>query len=648
MCGIAGIIAFSQKSNSSLDKIEDAVRTLNKRGPDAKGIYKHNSIAFCQTRLAIIDTSDAGLQPMHDESGRYTIIFNGEFFNFKEHRQFVLDKGYKLKSESDTEVLLYLYIIEGEKCLKRVNGFFALAIYDKQEQTVFIARDRMGVKPLLIYKDDEKLMFASEMKSLIAMGIPKEIDEISLFTYLQLNYIPAPQSIFKNVSKLLPGTYLKFFASSGKFTIQDSKYDADEESPELTEKYYEIKQSSIELSYADQQKKLFDLMESSVQRRLISDVPLGSFLSGGIDSSVIAALASRHTNHLKTFSIGFKDEPLFDETRYANLVAKKIGSDHTVFSLTTDDLFANLHAALDYIDEPFADSSALNVHILSQHTRRHVTVALSGDGADEMFGGYNKHAAELKIREGGMAGSLVGMLQPVWNMLPQSRNSKAGNKIRQLSKFSQGLKQSKKERYWSWAGYSSPLDCEALLKKKTLTSFDRIVEYSGRKDEILRLIHEDGDMNEVLLADMNLVLPNDMLMKVDLMSMANSLEVRTPFLDYTVVDFAFSLPEESKLDAHGRKKIVRDAFRNLLPEELYSRSKQGFEVPLLKWFSTELKSMITDDLLSEKFISSQNIFDYPEIKKLLDQLYSNSPGDSVARVWGLIVFQYWWRSNMQK
>ena len=644
MCGIAGIIALSEKGIASLDKIEDATRCLNKRGPDADGIYRHGRIAFGQTRLAIIDTSDGGLQPMHDASGRYTIIFNGEFFNFKEHRQFVRDKGFTLRSESDTEVLLYLYIIEGEKCLQRVNGFFALAIYDKEKQTVFIARDRMGVKPLLIYKDEDKLMFASEMKSLITMGIPKVLDTVSLYTYLQLNYIPGPNSIFKDVSKLEPGTYLKV-NTSGERAVNGRQSTVDSQQPivngeKLEEKYYEIKKGSLDLSYTEQQKKLFTLMEDAVQRRLVSDVPLGSFLSGGIDSSVVSALAARHTKHLKTFSIGFKDEPLFDETRYANLVAKKIGSDHTVFSLTTDDLFANLHAVLDYIDEPFADSSALNVHILSQHTRKHVTVALSGDGADEMFGGYNKHEAEFRMRKGGLAGNIVSLLDPLWNVLPQSRNSKAGNKVRQLKKFSKGMKLGKKERYWLWASIANESEAGSLLTNSKNDS-----DYRTRKNEILKYISEEGDMNDVLLADMHLVLVNDMLMKVDLMSMANSLEVRTPFLDYTVVDFAFSIPAESKIDQGGRKKIVRDAFRSLLPEEIYSRGKQGFEVPLLKWFSTDLKNMITKDLLSEEFIMEQGIFNYREVRKLLTQLYGSSPGDAVARVWGLIVFQHWWKKN---
>jgi len=628
MCGIAGIIALSEKGISSLDKIDSATKCLSLRGPDAHGVYRHERVALGQTRLAIIDTSETGLQPMHDGSGRYTIIFNGEFFNYREHRDFVLGKGYKLKSTSDTEVLLYLYIIEGEKCLQRVNGFFALAIYDKQEQTVFIARDRMGVKPLLIFRDDDKIMFASEMKSLLDMGIPKAMDEVSLFTYLQLNYIPGPQSIFKNVSKLNPGHFLKInlAASQAKVSAPQS--------------YYEIRKSTTSLTYDNQQDQLFKLMDAAVERRLVSDVPLGTFLSGGIDSSVVSALAARHTKHLKTFSIGFKDEPMFDETYYANLVAKKIGSDHTVFSLTTDDLFANLHAVLDYTDEPFADSSALNVHILSQHTRKHVTVALSGDGADEMFGGYNKHAAELRVREGGLQGSLVGLLDPLWNVLPKSRNSSLANKVRQLKRFSEGQKLGIKERYWRWAGIGTESEADRFFPRGYHDT-----EYSARKNEILKYLREDGDINDVLLTDMHLVLVNDMLMKVDLMSMANSLEVRTPFLDYNVVDFAFSLPASSKIDSGGRKKIVRDTFRKLLPEELYSRKKQGFEVPLLKWFRTDLKNMITNELLSEDMITEQKLFDYNEVQNLITQLYSNNPGEAVARVWGLVVFQYWWKTK---
>jgi asparagine synthase (glutamine-hydrolysing) len=640
MCGIAGVVAFNEKGKKYFSGIEHAIQCLGKRGPDANGTFTHNHVLLAHTRLSIIDTSSAAAQPMTNASGRYTIIFNGEFFNFKEHREFVLKSATgTLKSGSDTEVLLHLYMIEKEKCLDRLNGFFSLAIYDKEEETLFLARDRFGVKPFLIYKDDDKLLFASELKALVALGIPKELDEVSLFTYLQLNYIPGPQSIFRNVSRLEPGHFLKIQIRNEKPEIRNQQY---YQIPLPTTSYVSATSS---LSYEAQQKKLAELLDASVQRRLISDVPLGAFLSGGIDSSVVVALAARHTSQLKTFSIGFRDEPLFDETEYANLVAKKFNTDHTVFSLTTDDLLANLFEVLDYIDEPFADSSALPVYILSKHTRKKVTVALSGDGADELFGGYNKHAAELRVRNKDVMANTIMLLQPFWKALPQSRNSKTGNRFRQFNRFATGMKLPAKERYWSWAGFESEQEVQKMLVNN-FTKTHAFEEYKNRKANLLKFIHEDGDLNDVLYTDMRLVLPYDMLVKVDLMSMANSLEVRTPFLDYEVVDFAFSLPLSSKIDGSGRKKIVRDAFRSMLPEELYTRNKQGFEVPLLKWFNRELKSLITDDLLSEKLIREQNIFHYEAIGQLKKKLFSNNPGESVDRAWALMVFQYWWKRTM--
>jgi len=637
MCGIAGIVAFTETGKDFFSGMESAIACLGKRGPDASGIFAHNKVVLGHTRLSVIDTSASASQPMTDASGRYTIIFNGEFFNFKEHREFVLQSaiGAQLKSGSDTEILLYLYMLEKEKCLERVNGFFALAIYDRVEETLFLARDRFGVKPLLIYRDDDKLFFASEMKVLMALGIPKNLDEVSLFTYLQLNYIPGPDSIFKNVKKLEPGHFLKV-----EIRNQESE----------TVKYYSIPFPTPEyiatastLPYETQQKKLFSLLEASVHRRLVSDVPLGAFLSGGIDSSIVVALASQHTSHLKTFSIGFRDEPMFDETRYANLVVKKFNTDHTVFSLTTDDLLADLFEALDYIDEPFADSSLLPVHILSKHTRKQVKVALSGDGADELFGGYNKHAAELRVRNNDPYAKAIKLLSPLWKILPQSRNSTMSNRVRQFNRFATGMKLPAKERYWRWAGFEDETEVKKMLSGKGFGQ----EEYLERKKEILKYIREDGNINDVLYTDMHVVLPGDMLTKIDLMSMANSLEVRTPFLDYEVVNFAFSLPVNSKISERGRKLILRDAFRNILPEELYTRRKQGFEMPLLKWFRGELKSLITEDLLSEKLIREQNIFHYPAIQQLKKKLFSMSPGETVDQVWALIVFQYWWKRNVK-
>jgi asparagine synthase (glutamine-hydrolysing) len=633
MCGITGLFAFNGQGRLALTCLQAATDAIIRRGPDSEGHYIFDSVGLGFRRLAILDLSADGNQPMTDASGRYTIVFNGEIFNFRELRAKLESKGYTFMSKTDTEVILQLYISEGRGFLKKLNGFFGLAIYDREEDSLFIARDRMGVKPLLIYRDEDKLFFASEMKSMLALGVPRKIDYAALSHYLQLNYIPGPATIFKGVKKLLPGHYLYI---KGQKVVRKRWYKIP---------YDAKKVAKNKTSYEAQQKELVELMDAAVQRRLVADVPLGAFLSGGIDSSVITALAARHTPHLNTFSIGFKDEPFFDETKYANLVAARHKTNHTVFSLTNNDLYEHIFNMLDYFDEPFADSSALAVYILSQRTRQHVTVALSGDGADEMFAGYNKHMGEFQVRQGGFRAEAVTGLNFLWDMLPKSRNGFLGNKVRQLQRFSRGMLAGTKDRYWDWASFASPTDARNLLSEASRRKIGKKAAAKRRKD-ILENLHPDGDLNEVLLTDMNLVLPYDMLTKVDLMSMASSLEVRTPFLDYEVVNFAFSLPVSSKIDGQRKKKIVQDAFRSELPEELYNRPKHGFEVPLLKWFRGELRSLIEDDLLADAFIESQGIFSVDEIRKLKKQLFSNSPGDVHARIWALIVFQHWWKQYM--
>jgi len=612
--------------------VTNATMALAKRGPDFQDIYLDEFVALGHRRLSIIDTSAAANQPMSDASKRFYLVFNGEIFNYRELKKELEDKGVVFTTSSDTEVLLNLFIQEKEKCLNKLNGFFAFCIYDKQEQTFFVARDRYGIKPLLYHFDEDKFLFGSEMKAMMEYGLEREIDHASLYTYLQLNYIPAPATILKNIKKLLPGHFL---------TISYKKLE--------THCYYTIPQkeaASNTLSYEQAKTKLAELLEDSVQRRLISDVSLGAFLSGGIDSSVIVALASKHKPDLHTFSIGFADEKFFDETHYANLVAKHYKTNHTVFSLTNNDLLSHVNSVLDSLDEPFADSSALNVNILSKETRKHATVALSGDGADELLAGYNKHAAFNRIINRGWQENLIGSLSPVFKLLPQSRNSTWGNRIRQLNRFAEGMKLDSKERYWQWAGFAKESEALTLLSENSKQKFEK-QEYEKRKQEQLRFISPQESIREILLTDMNLVLPNDMLTKVDLMSMAHGLEVRVPFLDYRVVDFIFSLPDDYKINRSIRKRILQDTFQDVLPAELYNRPKKGFEVPLLKWFRNELKSLIVDDLLSEKNIREQGIFEYSEIEKLKRQLFSNNPQDVHARIWGLIVFQWWWRKYMK-
>ena len=624
MCGISGIISKKTLSQNDIAQLSASVKAMNKRGPDSQGTFVHDKVGLGHARLSIMDTSSAASQPFVHEDGNHVLVFNGEIYNFKELREPLEKEGITFRTHSDTEVLLELYKKEKEKCIEKFVGFFAFAILDKRDGSVFIARDRFGIKPLYVYQDEQKILFGSELKSIMAFDIKKDINFTSLYQYLQFNYIPGNQCIFKNAYQLQQGHYA--LVENNEIKIS---------------KYYEIpftegKYSNI--SYLEAKKKLIELLDKSVERRMIADVPLGAFLSGGTDSSIVTALASKKTEKLNTFSIGYQDEPLFDETAYAQEVAKKFNTNHTVFKLTNKDLYNVLEEVLEYTDEPFADSSALAVYILSRETRKKVTVALSGDGADELFSGYNKHKAEYIMRHPSAAGSIINNLGFLWKNLPQSRNSSIGNKIRQFDKFSSAAKLSSSERYWSWAGLMNEESAKEFLK----VSFEQSL-YQAEKGKLLQGFSKNGDFNEVLLADMNMVLPGDMLTKVDRMSMANSLEVRVPFLDHELVNFVFSLPEEYKICSTHRKRILQDTFKDILPQRLYKRPKHGFEVPLLSWFRSDLKSMINNDLLSKELIEKQGIFNPEKIEQIKAKLNSSSPQDASAHIWGLIVFQYWWK-----
>ncbi|HND83140.1 MAG TPA: asparagine synthase (glutamine-hydrolyzing) [Chitinophagales bacterium] len=630
MCGIAGAYSFKNKLVEQ-QCLQNAATSLNKRGPDNQHFVTIGKASLVHARLSIIDTSVAANQPIYDITQRYAIIFNGEIFNYQSVRDELLQKGVQFKTHSDTEVLLYAYIHFGESFLHKLNGFFAFAIHDKQEDTLFIACDRFGIKPLYYYSDDDFFFFGSELKNILQFPIKKEIDWSAVSLYFQMNYIPGKNAIFKNIQRLEPGQQL---------SIRNNNIEI--------KRWYNIPYNALnaeqnQLSYEEQKKKLLALMDDSVRLRLIADVPLGAYLSGGIDSSVVTAMASRHTPHLNTFSIGFESNAFFDETPYANLVAKHFKTNHTVFKLKNDDLFESLHELLDYTDEPFADSSALLVNILSKFTRQHVTVALSGDAGDELFAGYNKHYGEWQMRNNSWQASIIHLLQPVWEKLPKSRSGNIANKIRQLERFAKGMDLKPAERWWQWCCINDTNYVEQLIGDKADLSITEMIKI---RQQYASLVQYDGTLNDCLLADVNMVLPYDMLTKVDRMSMRNSLEVRVPFLDYRIVEFAFSLPVSSKINGNMKKKIVQDAFREVLPNELYNRPKKGFEVPLLQWFRTDLKDKILNDWLSDEYIQQQGVFNINTIQQLKLQLFSNNPGDVHAQIWALIVFQNFWRKYM--
>ncbi len=621
MCGISGIYSFVDNTEQFRNCVESSVQTLKLRGPEVQNTQLIGRCVLAHARLAILDTSSAGNQPFSDESGRYTIIYNGEFYNYRDYYDELRESGFSFRSTSDTEVLLYLYIKYGKSCLQKINGFFAFAIYDAQEQTLFVARDRMGIKPLYFVKTDSFIGFSSELKGVLEFPFKRRLNKNALFAYLQLMYVPAPLTMLENVEKLEPGCSLWI-----------TKNDV------LQERYFSLKKENhkiLNISYQDAQQQLVQRLTDSVQKRLISDVPLGTFLSGGIDSSVISTIASRNVDNLQTFSIGFKDNPFIDETYYAQLVAKKIHSQHTEIQIDDAMLKESLFSILQNIDEPFADSSAIAVHVLCKFVKPHVTVALSGDGADELFAGYRKHFAHYKQMNQKYLNVSLSFCYPLLKKLPQSRTNRLFDTFRKISKYAECARLPLADVYWKWCCFMQ----EDGARNELLKS-DYDIEEIRKK--YLSIFSAQSDINDILLADQMLVLPNDMLTKVDRMSMDNSLEVRTPFLDHTFVEFVNSLPSEFKINGKQKKILLQDAFRNVLPEELYNRPKQGFEVPLRQWCKTTLLGL-QEDLLSKSFIEQQNIFDYAAIDSLKTIAKSPSPCDAPAQIWALIVFQSWWK-----
>ena len=640
MCGILGF-APSIDHRKLLTKLELASEHLSARGPDAKGQWISDDLGLAHRRLSIIDASEAANQPMWDIHERFGLVFNGEIYNFKELRAELILRGCIFRTESDTEVLLQMYQQYGVEMLERLNGFFAFAIYDRETKELFLARDRMGIKPLVYSMNDRGFSFASEIKALLHFLPNKEVSQTALFSYLQLTYVPAPLTMLQSVFKLNPGHCMKVKCGEKPSILEEPKA------------YYQLVGANRGISsvntkdYLTAMSDVKALLRSAVQKRLVSDVPLGAFLSGGVDSSIVSYLASQDQKDFQTFSIGYADEALFDESAYAREVADAIGTEHTVFDLKIEDLFENYQAVLDYMDEPFADSSALAVYILSKKTKERVSVSLSGDGADELFSGYNKHAAEFRIEHPHIIDGALPFMKPFTNLISKGRNSKLGNLNRKLERYLNGKQLSRKERYWAWASILDEEDTNYLIREEKRQQVQRLSDdaygYKKLREQYLNVLTKGGDFNEVLLCDQSLVLPNDMLKKVDSMSMANGLEVRTPFLDHELVEYVNDLPSSFKINGSTRKKILKDSFRKELPAGIFERAKHGFEVPLLPWFRGPMREKIESDFLNLDRIEEEGIFNREGVRSLLNQLFSKSPKEATGSVWALIAFQNWWK-----
>ncbi len=622
MCGITGYLQFNKSDESLEQSIHASVKKLNRRGPDHQEINISKGMGLGHARLSIIDLTNAANQPMKDPSGRYSIVFNGEIFNFKDIRE---ELNLNFQTSSDTEVLLAAYIKWKEDCLERLNGFFSFAIYDHDEHSLFLARDRFGMKPLLYAKTGDYFCFASELKSILEYPLERTLDYNSFHSFLQLSYIPSPFSIIDGVHKLKPGHYLKV----SKQGIVEKQYYFLNHLPPLQD----FEQAKVEL---------LDAFKKSIQYWITSDAPLGAFLSGGVDSSIVVALASEHVSNLKTFSVSFPDSPFHDESPYSNIVAKRYATNHEVIPVTESNLFESVDNVLEYLDEPFGDSSAIPSFALCREVSKHLKVALSGDGADEVFGGYEKYRGEFLARKYGWASPMAKIAHPLTSLLPQSRDSHFLNLVRKGNRLINGIALNEEQRYWKWSCFNSD---QSL--RKILNNSDSLENW--KEGFFGDAVNQSSGINRMILKDISLVLEGDMLTKVDMMSMANSIEVRPIFLDHHIVDLANRIPGHFKVTQAQRKKILIETFKDYLPKEVYTRPKHGFSVELLPFFRTKYWEKINDVFLSDSLIQRQGLFNLKAIQNLKKSIKEGNAHNDQSLIWSLITFQnFWLKFNLER
>ncbi len=634
MCGICGFHYSSEfpKSKEAMASILDAMNAaLYHRGPDDGGAYLDRSVGLAMRRLAIIDI-EGGHQPMTSDDGSLAIVFNGEIYNFLELRKDLEAKGVRFHSHSDTEVVLKLYEDQGEACLNKLNGMFAFAIWDKREHTLLLARDRFGKKPLYYTAIGEGLLFASEMKSLLRHpDCPRALNPDGLALFLSYDYVPAPESILAGIFKLPAGHLLRL--KQGKIEV---------------ERYWNLRFSTHGddgptkdiLSLA---RSLRDKLKRAVEYRLISDVPLGVFLSGGIDSSLITALMCelRPPQSVKTFSIHF-DEKSFDESAYSTQVARHFGTDHHSRLFRSGELLDRVPKIAAHLDEPFADASIFPTFLLSQFTREHVTVALGGDGSDELLAGYPTffaaRLARLYARLPVFAKRIIE--KNAFKLKSSTKNMSFDFKLKQ---FLSGMGETDTRQQQAWLSGFLPRELNSVLsgdlqKSRNIPDpyslLDREMAHCGSAIPLERAIYFYAKF----------YLAEDILTKTDRASMANSLEVRAPFLDRDFVDFISTLPPALKLRRSTGKYLLRTAARGLLPDAIIDRPKQGFGIPIAHWFRHELREFLSDELGRQTFRES-GLFNTTEIDRLIAE-HSSGARDHRKKLFPLFMFALWKRAYL--
>ena len=608
MCGIAGYVGWHRDADASAAELRAMVDVIRHRGPDEAGYFVAPGVALGMRRLSIIDLA-GGSQPVPNEDGTIQVVFNGEIYNYRELQKQLAGR-HDFRSSSDTEVLVHLYEEHGQRLVQSLRGMFAFALWDSRQQRLLIARDRLGIKPLYYWETSEGVAFASELKSLRALeSFPGDIDLRALGNYLALGYVPDPECIFRGVKKLEPGHVLTWEREHG---VRIERY----WSPVVPENSTIGEQEAVE--------ELRRLLTESVRYRLIADVPLGAFLSGGVDSSaVVAEMARQLDRPVKTFSVGF-EEPGFNEAPHAAEVARAIGTDHTEL-VVRPDVDAIVEQVIDAFDEPFADSSAIPTLLVSALARKHVKVVLSGDGGDELFGGYTRYA-DFQQRSVALPAPVRHWIGTVAKRLPHSTRGR--NRLLELSRSARG-------RYAGMVAHALPLE-EGGIAKAAVT------RASAELDDLLAPWFQQArgrDLaTQVMFVDTVSYLPGDILTKVDRMSMAVSLEARVPLLDHHMVEFAFSLPSRLKLRNSEGKWILRKAIEGLVPESVLSKPKHGFSVPLKLWFRNELRHRL-EDLLDR----DAPIFEYVEhgaVRRVIEE-HLTGRRSRTSLLWRLLVLNLW-------
>lgn len=621
MCGIAGKITFGNKivAQSELKKMSLAIEH---RGPDDEGFYisENKRVGFVNRRLAIIDLSKNGHMPM-SYMNRYVITYNGEFYSFQGEREKLKKDGYKFHSSGDTEVIMALYDKYGVSCLSHMRGMFAFALHDLKKGTIFFARDRVGKKPLKYFQSANELIFASELKAILTQSEVKRIPDFeAIHTYLTYGYVPSPDTGFVGIKKLEPGHYMILNLKTGSLT--NKKY----WEPDLSQK--------LDLSETEWCSRIVETLTESTRLRMISDVPIGAFLSGGVDSSaVVASMAKLSARPVKTFTIGFKEKK-YNETEHANRVAKLYKTDHTELIVEPKSVELLPTLAHQY-EEPFADSSSVITYMVSQMARKHVTVILNGDGGDENFAGYERHK---KIVRDIVVDQIPLKRAGALTLRGVEKISKS-QKITRARKFLEKSSIPLSDRYVSYNRYLDAADKERIYSE---AFFDKVGKLNAL-DFARHKFKESGVSGEDqgLYFDLTAYLPEDLLAKVDIASMAVSLEGRSPILDHHMVELAASIPYGLKVKGGETKYIFKKALEGLVPDENLYRQKMGFSVPLENWFSGPLNKYAASKLLRKNAMTA-DMFDQGELKKMLDN--HRIGNDFGPPLWALLTLELWMES----